>query len=320
MNALPAIEIENLGHSYGERVALRDVSFSVARGELFGLLGPNGGGKTTLFKILATLLRPASGRARVFGDDAATSPMAVRRRLGVVFQSSSLDPKLTVGENLRHQGHLYGLRSAHLRQRVEEVLMRLGIADRRDERAEKLSGGLRRRVEIAKGLLHQPEVLLLDEPSTGLDAGARRDLRLYLRQLCDQDGVTVFLTTHFMDEAESCDRLAILDRGRLVAEGKPDALKNRIGGDVIVLETSTPEELRAQIQQRFGNHVSVVEGRVRLERPQGHRFVTELVEAFPGQIDGLSVAKPTLEDVFIRETGHQFWEENPRVRGERADA
>ncbi|MGH9788764.1 MAG: ABC transporter ATP-binding protein, partial [Candidatus Acidiferrales bacterium] len=206
MNASPAIEIENLSHAYGERVALRDVAFSVGRGELFGLLGPNGGGKTTLFKILATLLLPRGGHARVFGDDVAANPMAVRRRLGVVFQSSSLDPKLTVTENLRHQGHLYGLRGARLQARMEELLKRLGIADRRDERAEKLSGGLRRRVEIAKGLLHQPEVLLLDEPSTGLDAGARRDLRLYLRQLCDQDGVTVFLTTHFMDEAESCDR------------------------------------------------------------------------------------------------------------------
>ncbi|MGH9812727.1 MAG: ATP-binding cassette domain-containing protein [Candidatus Acidiferrales bacterium] len=311
MSALPAIEIESLGHAYGERMALRDVTFSVGHGELFGLLGPNGGGKTTLFKILSTLLRPTSGQARVFGDDVAASPLAVRRRLGVVFQSSSLDAKLTVAENLRHQGHLYGLRGARLRQRTEEVLKRLGIADRRDERAEKLSGGLRRRVEIAKGLLHQPELLLLDEPTSGLDAGARRDLRLYLRQLCGQNGVTVFLTTHFMDEAESCDRLAILDRGNLVAEGKPEMLKSRIGGDVIVLETGAPEDLRAQIQQRFGNHVTVVDGRVRLERPQGHRFVTELVEAFPGQIDGLSVAKPTLEDVFIRETGHQFWEETP---------
>jgi ABC-2 type transport system ATP-binding protein len=219
-----------------------------------------------------------------------------------------------VAENLRHQGHLYGMRGAPLRERMEAVLKQLGVADRRADRAEKLSGGLRRRAEIAKGLLHRPQVLLLDEPSSGLDAGARRDLRLYLRQLCDADGVTVFLTTHFMDEAESCDRLAILDRGRLVAEGQPEALKNRIGGDVIVLETREPESLRAQIQQRFGNHVSVVEGRVRLERPQGHRFVTELVESFPGQIDALSVAKPTLEDVFIRETGHQFWEESASAR------
>jgi ABC-2 type transport system ATP-binding protein len=311
MSAAPAIEINHLGHAYGERIALRDVTFTVAQGELFGLLGPNGGGKTTLFRILATLLRPSSGHARVFDDDVASNPMAVRRRLGVVFQSSSLDAKLTVAENLRHQGHLYGLRGTRLRERMEEVMSRLGVADRRDDRAEKLSGGLRRRVEIAKGLLHQPQVLLLDEPSSGLDAGARRDLRLHLRQLCDADGVTVFLTTHFMDEAESCDRLAILDRGRLVAEGKPEALKGRIGGDVIVLEAREPESLRAQIQQRFGNHVSVVEGRVRLERPQGHRFVTELVEAFPGQIDGLSVAKPSLEDVFIRETGHQFWDETP---------
>lgn len=310
MSAAPAIEVENLSRSFGDRFALQDVSFSVTAGEVFGLLGPNGGGKTTLFRILTTLLRASSGGARVFGDDVVRDRVAVRNRIGVVFQSPSVDLKLTVAENLRHQGHLYGLRGAALEKRIAEVLDRLGVTDRRNDRVETLSGGLRRRVEIAKGLLHRPNVLLLDEPSSGLDAGVRRDLRAYLHQLRDQDGVTVCLTTHFMDEAESCDRLAILDRGQLVALGTPETLKSRIGGDVIVLEAREPERLRSQIQARFGNHINIVNGQVRLERPQGHRFITDLVEAFPGQIEAVTVAKPTLEDVFIHETGRQFWEES----------
>ncbi len=310
MSAAPAIEVEKLSHSFGDRPALKEVSFTVAAGEIFGLLGPNGGGKTTLFRILTTLLRATSGSARVFGDDVVASRVAVRNRIGVVFQSPSVDTKLTVAENLRHQGHLYGLRGAGLEKRMAEVLERLGVSDRRNDRVETLSGGLRRRVEIAKGLLHRPKVLLLDEPSSGLDAGVRRDLRNYLHQLREQDGVTVCLTTHFMDEAESCDRLAILDRGRLVALGTPEALKSKIGGDVIVLEAREPERLRSEIQARFGNHINVVNGQVRLERPQGHRFVTDLVEAFPGQIEAVTISKPTLEDVFIHETGHQFWEES----------
>jgi len=309
MNPPAAIEITGLSHSYDSRPALRDVSFSVAPGEIFGLLGPNGGGKTTLFRILTTLLEPTAGQARVFGRDVVREPLAVRQRIGVVFQAPSLDRKLTVAENLRHQGHLYGLRGRELQKRTADMLARLGLEERSAERVETLSGGLRRRVELAKGLLHSPELLLLDEPSSGLDAGARRDLRVYWRHLRDTDGVTVFLTTHLLDEAEACDRLAILDRGRLVALGSPEALKKKIGGDVLLLEAREPEELCRAIQARFGGAPVVLGGRVRLERPAAHKFVTELVEAFPGQIDAVTVAKPTLEDVFIRETGHRFWEE-----------
>lgn len=308
MNERPAVEVEHLAHAYGPRTALQDVNFSVGAGEIFGLLGPNGGGKTTLFRILSTLLIPTEGRACIFGDEVTEQPMAVRRRIGVVFQAPSLDQKLTAAENLRHQGHLYGLRGKALSQRMEEMLGRVGLSERRDEQVEKLSGGLRRRLEIAKGLLHRPSLLLLDEPSSGLDAGARRDLRLYLHQLRDHDGVTICLTTHLLDEAESCDRLGILDRGRLVALGSPEALKKKIGGDVIVLETRAPERLCEQIRQRFGGEPIVLDGRVRIERQQGHKFLTEVVEAFPGQIDAVSLAKPTLEDVFIQQTGHRFWE------------
>ena len=243
------------------------------------------------------------------GLNVVENPLAVRRHIGVVFQSASLDLKLTVAENLRHQGHLYGMSGKGLTVRMAELLDRLGLAERRGERVEKLSGGLRRRVELTRGLLHRPQLLLLHEPSTGLDAGARRDLRVYLRQLCEQDGVTVFLTTHLMDEAESCDRLGILDRGRLIALDTPVALKNKIGGDVLMLETPAPERLREQIEARFGGPVSVVDTSVRLERPHGHRLLAELMEAFPGQIRAVTLAQPTLEDVFVRETGHRFWDD-----------
>ncbi len=302
-----AIEIRGLSHSYGTRAALQDVSFQVARGTIFGLLGPNGGGKTTLFRILSTLLPPQTGTVQILGDDVASSPHQIRRRIGVVFQAQSVDRQLTLLENLRHQGHLYGFRGKALRKRAEAMLARLGLADRKNDRAETLSGGLRRRLELAKGLLHQPEVLLLDEPSTGLDASARRDLRLYLRQLREEFGVTILLTTHFMDEAEACDCLGILDRGRLVALDSPAALKETIGGDVLVLGTREPETLSRRIQERFGGDPKIVGGMVRLERPQAHAFVTDLVEAFPGQIDSVTLSKPTLEDVFIQRTGHQFW-------------
>lgn len=310
MSPAPAIEVEHLRHAYGARVALEDISFSVAAGEIFGLLGPNGGGKTTLFLILSTLLRCGGGEARIFGEAVGAKPLHIRRHIGVVFQSPSLDSKLTVTENLRHQGHLYALRGQPLSRRIEELLARVGLTERAHERVENLSGGLRRRLEIAKGLLHRPHLLLLDEPASGLDAGARRDLRLYLQKLREEDGVTIFLTTHLMDEAESCDRIGILDRGRLVALDTPEALRKRIGGDVIVLETPAPESLRAQIEQRFGGLVTLLDARVRLERPQGHRFVTELMESFPGQITAISLAKPTLEDVFIHETGHRFWDDD----------
>jgi len=304
----PAIEAEDLRFRYGERAALDGVSFAVEAGHIYGLLGPNGGGKTTLFRILATLLPPASGAARVFGLDVAREPHAVRRRIGVVFQSRSLDGKLTPLENLRHQGHLYGLRGRSLRERARESLERVGLADRATDLVETLSGGLARRAELAKGLLHRPDLLLLDEPSAGLDPGGRRDLWRYLTSLREAAGVTVLVTTHLLEEAERCDRLGILDRGRLVVQGTPDQLKKNIGGDVIVLGARDPEDLRRRIEERFSIPAAVVDATVRLERERGHQFAAQLVEAFPGQIDSVSVSKPTLEDVFIHETGHRFWE------------
>ena len=296
------ITVDNLTHRYGERVALDAVSFTVQRGELFGLLGPNGGGKTTLFRILSTLVPAREGRVQMDGG------AIDRRRIGVVFQSPSLDKKLTVRENLVHQGHLYGLSGQPLRSRISELLQRFAIADRAADYVEKLSGGLRRRVELAKGLLHKPEVLLLDEPSTGLDPLARRELGDYLEKLRDEDGVTILLTTHIMDEAERCDRLALLDHGKLVALDKPAALKEQVGGDVVTVGSRDSDRLRGEIEKRFGVKASVVDRTVRIERPRGHEFIPALVEAFPGEIDSVSVGKPTLEDVFIHLTGHRFEE------------
>jgi len=306
----PVISVENLVHRYNDRTALNGVSFDVRPAELFGLLGPNGSGKTTLFRILSTLMLPTAGRATILGCDAAQEPARLRRQIGVVFQAQSVDLKLTAYENLWHQGHLYGLRGATLKKRIQEILSRVGLADRAKELIETFSGGMQRRIELAKGLLHHPGVLLLDEPTTGLDPGARRDLWQYLATLRDEEHVSILVTTHLMEEAERCDRLAIMNEGNLVALGTPAELKSEIGGDVILLAAAHDAGLLAdRIRARFHVDTTVLENQVRIEREGAHRFVTEVVEAFPGEIEAISVNKPSLEDVFIRRTGHKFWSE-----------
>ncbi len=304
------IQLRNLRHQYGDRTALAGVSFDVRPAEIFGLLGPNGSGKTTTFRILSTLMVPSGGSAQILGYDVAREPAAVRRNIGVVFQAQSIDIKLTAEENLTVIGNIYGLRGAPLKQRVAEMLARVGLADRAKEKAEAFSGGMQRRLELAKGLLHHPSVLLLDEPTTGLDPGARRDLWQYLQLLRDEEHVTVLVTTHLMEEAERCDRLAIYAEGKVVALGTPAELKSEIGGDVVLLETNEPESVAQRIEQRFGLHPAVLDHQVRIEIENGHRFVPDVVEAFPGEIQGISVHKPSLEDVFIRRTGHRFWTED----------
>ena len=309
------ISVQDIVHRYDGRTALNGVSFDVQATELFGLLGPNGSGKTTLFRILSTLMVPVGGRAIILGHDVAKEPTQLRREIGVVFQAQSIDIKLTAAENLWHQGHLYGLRGAPLKSRIAEMLARVGLADRAHEKAETFSGGMQRRLELAKGLLHHPSVLLLDEPTTGLDPGARRDLWQYLQMLREEEKVTVIVTTHLMQEAEECTRLAILNEGNLVALGTPAELTSEIGADVILLDCKDPESVAERIRARFHGDAQVMDGKVRLERQQGHRFITELVEAFPGEIQAVSVSKPTLEDVFIHRTGHKFWTD-PELRTE----
>ena len=282
------------------------LEFEVGEGEIFAFVGPNGGGKTTLFRVLSTLVPMQTGTATILGWDLRNDTSQIRRALGVVFQAPSLDKKLTVEENLRHQGHLYGLTGSRLRDRSNKMLAELGLTDRRRERVEKLSGGLRRRVELAKGMLHHPRLLLLDEPSTGLDPAARNDLWAYLREIREQQAVTVVLTTHLLEEAERADRIAILDQGKLVALDTPDALRGTVGGDAVTIQTADSSQLAEDIQAAFEFPVEVVDGAVRLEQPDGHRLIARIVEAFPGRVDAVTFSRPTLEDVFIDRTGHRF--------------
>ena len=301
-----ALEAEALSFSYGERRALVDVSFKIGRGEVFGFLGPNGGGKTTLFKLLSTLIPIQSGRARVLGRDLAGDTIEIRRKMGVVFQHPSVNGKLTVLENLQHHGRLYGIAGGKLRERANAVLDSLGLTARKGDLVETLSGGMRRRVELAKAMLHQPELLLLDEPSTGLDPMARREFFGHLEQLSRRDNVTIVLTTHHMEEAERCDRIALLHQGQMVACAAPGELKSQVGGDVVVIHTSAPELLQRKLAQQFKLKTAMVNGTIRIERPRGHELIRDLVDTFGPEIESVSFGKPTLEDVFVHLTGHRF--------------
>ena len=303
----PAVEIANLSFSYGDRKALSEVGFSIARGEIFGLLGPNGGGKTTLFKLISTLVPlQAAGDARILGFDLRSDTIALRRRLGVVFQHPSVDGKLTVAENLAHQGRLYGISGKRLRDRSTAMLEQLALTARAGDLVETLSGGLKRRVELAKSLLHEPELLILDEPSTGLDPAARREFLNYLNDLRERQGVTIVLTTHYMEEAERCDRIGVLHQGRLVAIAPPSELKARVGGDVVTIHAREPEELQKRIASRMQVTAVLIDGTLRIERSRGHEFVRDVIETFGDEIESVTFGKPTLEDVFVNLTGHRF--------------
>ena len=300
------IEVEHLSHAYQQRQALDNISFEVSCGEIFGLLGPNGSGKTTLFRILSTLMPVTAGTVRILGHDLATEVKAIRHLLGVVFQHPGLDAKLTVVENLRHHGHLYGLAGKTLRHRISELLERFGVLDRATERVEVLSGGLQRRVEIAKALLHSPRVLFLDEPTSGLDVAARRQLSDYLNGLAQTENILVLLTTHLLDDAEACNRVGILDEGKLVALGEPDELKTKVGGDVIIIESADSGTLGPAINEKFGVSTVLTDDQLRIECERGHEFVRDVVAAFPEEIQSVRFGKPTLEDVFVKLTGNPF--------------
>ena len=309
------IKVENLSYAYGTRRALVDVTFTISQGEVFGFLGPNGSGKTTLFKILSTLI-PADPAAVTILDHGLRSGLqSVRQYLGVVFQHPSLDLKLTVTENLRHHGHLYGLHGKTLKQRIEEALDQFELTDRAAEHVETLSGGLQRRVELAKATLHRPKLLLLDEPSTGLDPGVRQSFRTYLADLQE---TTVVLTTHILEDAEACDRVGILNEGKLVAIGTPDELKRQVSGDIVIVDSPVPEQLAEKIDQQFGYAAALISGALRIECQNGHEVVRDIVAAFPNEIRSVRFAKPTLEDVFIKLTGRHFEEnsvDDPAVIG-----
>ncbi|HLH77220.1 MAG TPA: ATP-binding cassette domain-containing protein [Candidatus Binataceae bacterium] len=301
-----AVVARQVDFSYATRPALREVSFTIAEGEIFAFLGPNGGGKTTLFRLLSTLVAMQTGEVLMLGCDLASQAAQIRLRLGVVFQHPSLDDKLTVRENLIHHGHLYGLSGASLAARATELLTRMGLAERARDLVETLSGGLQRRTELAKALLHRPSLLLLDEPSTGLDPTARREFNDYLCELRDREGVTIVLTTHYMEEAERADRVAILDDGRLVALASPLELKNSVGGDVVVVRAAEPQSLLPRLNHSLGVQAQLVDGAIRLERRDGHRLVSNIIDSFGAEVQSIAFGKPTLEDVFVHLTGRRF--------------
>ena len=307
MAEIPAVAITGCSYSYGKSRGLDDVTFDVPQGAIFGLLGPNGSGKTTLFRILSTLLLPDHGAARLFGVNVATDPTKARRQTGTVFQAQSLDRRLTVQENLAHQGHMHGLWGKALSIRIGEVLERVGLGERRKDRVDKLSGGLRRRADLAKALLHRPRLLLLDEPSTGVDPNARLSFWQHLAELRRSEGVTVLLTTHLLDEAESCDTLAILDRGRLIRQGAPDDLKAEIGGEVVTLISSEAEAVAGALSSEFAVTDAQRNGpEIRFEHADGSVWAARLMQRFGSRIESVKVSRPSLEDVFLHHAGHGF--------------
>ena len=311
MPAESAVEVRDVVFRYDDKAALAGISFDVPSASIFGLLGPNGSGKTTLFRILSTLLVPEDGSVKIFGIDVVKQPLEARKQIGVVFQSQSLDNRLTIQENLVHQGHMYGMRGEILSQRIDEVLERVRLTDRRKERIATLSGGLRRRADLAKGLLHSPRLLLLDEPSTGVDPNARLAFWQYLEELRASESVTVLLTTHLMDEASGCDHLVILDEGHLIREGTPSELTSEVGGEVVVLVTSTPAEIISVLNQQFSVQDVNVDGNViRFEHPEAAKWAVKLMHGFEDSIESVKISKPSLEDVFIHHTGHGFENNN----------
>ena len=302
-----AIKFENLSYHYGDRKALKQVGFEVYRGQLFSLLGPNGSGKTTLFRLLSTLITPQEGSLRVFGNDVSSAADLVRHDLGVVFQTPGLDGKLTAFENLAVQAVMYGLSKNETQVRIAEVSEQLGVADRLQNKVDELSGGLRRRVELAKSLLHCPRLLIMDEPTTGLDPSARSDLWNYIRRLQQSTGMTVFLTTHLLEEADQADRIAILNEGELVALNKPEILRSELGGDVITIESQRPEALLKLLSSEADLDARLIDGQIRITGQSDAFLVSDLHRKYKSNIQQISVGKPSLEDVFITRTGHRFW-------------
>lgn len=303
------IEVDNLTYHYGAKTALAGLGFSVGKGEIFGFLGPNGGGKTTTFKVLSTLFSCKPGQVKMFGMDLSKDKIAIRRKMGIVFQMPALDKQLTVRENLVHQGHLYGIGGTELQNRIQRDLSRLGLTDRAKDKVKTLSGGLQRRVELAKALLSNPELMILDEPSTGLDPAARKEFWGHLESLRKEQGMTVLVTTHYLEEADRCDRLLILDKGQKVALGNPEELKAEIGGEVLRFRAKNPETLMKVVEEKLKVKTQLVGGLVQIEQPKAHNLVAPLLETFPNEILSLTIGLPTLEDVFIHKTGRRLTEE-----------
>ncbi len=305
-HASSALSVKNVTHQYKEVVALNGLSLDVPAGQIFGVLGPNGSGKSTLFRLVSTLTRVQRGSVEVFGWCTKANTSEVRQHLGVVFQSPSLDRKLTVLENIRCQAALYGLSGKERDDRIDEFVNRLGIADKLNTRCEKLSGGLKRRVELAKGLLHRPKVLLLDEPSSGLDPASRLDLWQALTQLRNEFGTTIVLTTHLLEEADKCDRVAILNLGAVVACDRPELLRSETGEVVICIATNDSQAVARILNERLKIASKILDGQVRITTPDAMSSLSTIIEETKSLASSVLVGRPSLEDVFISKTGHKF--------------
>lgn len=310
MSRPAAVQTHELARHFGPVRAVDGVSFRVEQGEIFGFLGPNGAGKTTTIHMLCTLLRPTSGTASVAGHDVQGEPDRVRASIGLVFQDPSLDEHLTAWENLWFHAVLYGVPAEEARRRMEEVLRIVDLWDRRGDRVEVFSGGMKRRLEIARGLVHRPRVLFLDEPTLGLDPQTRRHIWDYVLALRDRERLTIFMTTHYMDEAEHCDRIAIIDRGRIAAMDSPEGLKSMVGGDVVTVRTRDDEAALDLLSERFGLRAQRVRNGqgLEFEIEDGATFIPRLVQESPIPVEAISLRRPSLDDVFLKLTGRAIRE------------
>jgi len=305
----PVIDVDDLGRRFGDLDAVRGVTFQVGQGEVFGFLGPNGAGKTTTITMLCTLLRPTSGTASIAGLDTVSQERAVRRSIGLVFQQPTLDEALTAEQNLRFHAYAYGLEADVRERQIRRLLTMVELWKRRADDVRSFSGGMRRRLEIARGLLHEPRVLFLDEPSVGLDPQTRRRIWEYLDELRATDGLTIFLTTHYMDEAENCDRIAVIDHGQIVALDTPERLKGAMSGDLITIVSPSPTAAADQVRVRHGLDPTIVDDSVTFQVPNGEDFLPGFIRTFQLPLHSISVRRPTLDDVFLELTGHAIREE-----------
>jgi ABC-2 type transport system ATP-binding protein len=299
----PAVTVNDLVKRYDEVEAVRGIEFEVRRGETFGFLGPNGAGKSTTINMLCTLVRPSGGEAFVAGHDVVTERDAVRRNIGLVFQDTTLDGYLTAEQNLRLHAELYGVPRGAVAARLEQVMEMVGLWERRRSLVNTFSGGMKRRLEIARGLLHSPRVLFLDEPTVGLDPQTRSSIWRYIRELKASEDITIFLTTHYMDEAEYCDRIAIMDQGRIIVLDTPEALKASVGHDRVRIETDDEDATISELRERFGVEATIAEGAVLFGVPEGEHFVPRLFAELDQPIRAVNVSRPSLDDVFMSYTG-----------------
>ena len=305
---MSSIEVIDLTKRFGPLTAVDNISFQVEDGEVFGFLGPNGAGKTTTINVLCTLMRPTTGSARVAGYDVASQRNAVRQCIGLVFQDPSLDDQLTAHENLQFHAHVYNVPGSERAQRIEEVLRVVELWDRRGAVVRTFSGGMKRRLEIARGILHHPRVLFLDEPTLGLDPQTRVNVWEYVLELQRAHEITIFMTTHYMDEAEHCDRIAIIDQGKIVALDTPDALKRMVGVDIVTLKTEDDEQAAREIHERYGLEPKRDDTRIRLEVEAGAEFIPRLVTELGVAIKSVDLHRPTLDDAFLKLTGRAIRE------------